>query len=68
MIQKARLLVTLEREERLAKSGKVSDIFTMKAREGWQDERTINNNILQITTTNATEALQLLGYRQTDTE
>lgn len=63
-IQKARLLVTLEREERLAKSGKVSDIFTMKAREGWQDERTINNNILQITTSNATEALQLLGYKQ----
>lgn len=63
-IQKARLLVTLEREERLAISGKVSDIFTMKAREGWQDERTINNNILQITTSNATEALQLLGYKQ----
>lgn len=63
-IQKARLLVTLEREERLAISGKVSDIFTMKAREGWQDERTINNNILQITTSNASEALQLLGYKQ----
>ena len=63
-IQKARLLVTLEREERLATSGRVAEIFTMKAREGWQDERTINNNILQITTSNATEALQLLGYKQ----
>ena len=66
VIQKARLLVTLEREERLAKSGRVGDIFTMKAREHWQDGSEHKTNVLQITTRNATEALQLLGFKQED--
>lgn len=64
LLQKARLLVTLEREERLAKSGRVGDIFTMKAREHWQDGSEHKTNVLQITTRNATEALQLLGFKQ----
>ena len=64
LLQKARLLVTLEREERLAKSGRVGDIFTMKAREHWQDGTEHKTNVLQITTRNATEALQLLGFKQ----
>ena len=64
VLQKARLLVTLEREERLAKSGRVGDIFTMKAREHWQDGSEHKTNVLQITTRNATEALQLLGFKQ----
>ncbi len=64
VLQKARLLVTLEREERLAKSGRVGDIFTMKAREHWQDGTEHKTNVLQITTRNATEALQLLGFKQ----
>lgn len=68
LLQKARLLVTLEREERLAKSGRVGDIFTMKAREHWQDGSEHKTNVLQITTRNATEALQLLGFKQDNKE
>lgn len=62
--KKARLLVTLEREERLAKSGKVGDIFTMKAREGWQDTTERHEHIIQIENNNALTALQQLGYRK----
>ena len=63
-IKKARLLVTLEREERLAKSGKVGDIFTMKAREGWQDTTERHEHIIQIENNKALTALQQLGYRK----
>ena len=63
-IKKARQLVTLEREERLAKSGKVGDIFTMKAREGWQDTTERHEHIIQIENNNALTALQQLGYRK----
>ena len=63
-IKKARQLVSLEREERLAKSGKVGDIFTMKAREGWQDTTERHEHVLEIKAGNADEALRLLGYRK----
>lgn len=63
-IQKARELVSLEREERLAKSGKVADIYTMKAREGedWQEAAVRTEHVIDIKQVNAISALELLGY------
>lgn len=66
-IKKARMLVALEREERLAKSGKVGDIFTMKAREGWQDTTERHEHVLKIKSDNALAALAQLGFSKDGT-
>lgn len=62
--QKARQLISAEREERLAKSGKVADIYTMKAREGedWQEAAVRTEHVIDIKQVNAISALELLGY------
>ena len=67
-LQKARQLISLDREERLATSGKVSDIYTMKAREGedWQETAQRTEHIIQIGSNNALEALAQLGYTKSN--
>jgi hypothetical protein len=62
--KKARQLISLEREERLATSGKVADIYTMKAREGedWQETAQRTEHVLKIEGSNAQTALEQLGY------
>lgn len=62
VIEKARMLVSLEREERLSATGKVGDIFIMKAREGWQDTSEAQKTVIEIKNDNALEALKQLGY------
>jgi len=62
VIGKARLLVSLEREERLSAVGKVSDIFIMKAREGWQDQADRQDITINIKNDDAIAALKALGY------
>jgi len=63
-LKKARALISLEREERLAISGKVGDIYTMKAREGedWQETAQRTEHVLKIEGSNAQAALEQLGY------
>lgn len=63
-LKKARQLISLEREERLAISGKVGDIYTMKAREGedWQETAQRTEHVLKIEGSNAQAALEQLGY------
>lgn len=65
-LKKARALISLEREERLAISGKVGDIYTMKAREGedWQETAQRTEHVLKIEGSNAQAALEQLGYKK----
>lgn len=62
-VKKARQLVTMQREERLAKQGKVGNIFEMKAREGWQDEK-VTVHKLELPQEEKTARLEAIGYKK----
>ena len=63
-LQKARQLISMDREERLSTSGKVADIYIQKAREGedWQEQAQRTEHVIQIGNNNALQALAELGY------
>lgn len=63
MIQKAELQLEAQTEARLYKSGKVGDIFALKAVHGWQEEqspKTLNQTLVIATPEQAREAIAAL--------
>lgn len=63
MIQKAELQLEAQTEARLYKSGKVGDIFALKAVHGWQEEqspKTLNQTLVIATPERAREAIAAL--------
>jgi len=64
VIARARLLVSLEREETLTAKGRVGDIFIQKSREGWVDQPERVEHVLEIKPANIKAALEDLGYTQ----
>lgn len=63
MIQKAELQLEAQTEARLYKSGKVGDIFALKAVHGWQEEqspKTLNQTLVIATPEQAREAIAVL--------
>lgn len=63
MIQKAELQLEAQTEARLYKSGKVGDIFALKAVHGWQEDaapKTLNQTLVIATPEQAREAIKAL--------
>lgn len=63
MIQKAELQLEAQTEARLYKSGKVGDIFALKAVHGWQEEqspKTLNQTLVIATPEQARAAIAVL--------
>ena len=63
-IQKARLLVSEQREQHLSDRGRVGDIFIMKARENWTDTGTNTASITIRRDDDIDTALKMLGFKQ----
>lgn len=64
ILQKAELMLEEQTELRLYKSGKVGDIFALKALHGWQDSgqpQVVNQNLVIASPEQAKEAIALLG-------
>lgn len=63
IIRRALLMQEEETETRLYEKGRVGDIFSLKAKHGWQEEQKVtNNNTLVIASeTDARKALKLLS-------
>ncbi len=65
ILQKAELMLEAQTETRLYKSGKVGDIFALKALHGWQDNgnepQTVNQTLVIASPEQAREAIKLLG-------
>ena len=62
-LQKARLAVQEQTEERLYMKGRVGDIFALKAVHGWQEEQspqTVNQTLVIATEEQARKAIDLL--------
>lgn len=63
ILQKAMLMLEEQTEERLYKSGRVGDIFSLKAIHGWREEQspqTVNQTLVIATEEQAREAIKLL--------
>ena len=63
ILQKAMLMLEEQTEERLYKSGRVGDIFSLKAIHGWKEEQspqTVNQTLVIATEEQAREAIKLL--------
>lgn len=63
IVERALLMQEEETETRLYEKGRVGDIFSLKAKHGWQEEQKVtNNNTLVIASeTDARKALKLLS-------
>ena len=63
ILQKAMLMLEEQTEERLYKSGRAGDIFSLKAIHGWREEQspqTVNQTLVIATEEQAREAIKLL--------
>lgn len=64
IIQKAMLKLEEQTETRLYNSGRVGDIFTLKAQYGWSDDgnsaKTVNNNLIIADKDTAEKAIKML--------
>ena len=63
IIEKAELILERETEERLYKSGRVGDIFSLKALHGWKEDNsphTVNQTLVLASPEQARKAIELL--------